>query len=362
MRDLLGPSFLSGFRLGDWLRLLQENKFSVDPPFWPRAAVATAGCGITSCLARGEAMLTQADIDKDLWERPVFILGLPRSGTSHLYELLGQSPQLCYPTRFDCWNPHTFLTLRKMGLHRLLARTPAWKRPQDNVETGWNAPEEDIVALAMMACAGERDRLVFPRNLPASAYAGDPDARTDAEDAAVAAGLRDFTRKLVYLHRKSVLLKSPGHTRRVAALLDVFPRARFVTIFRDPVHQVASLMDMHRSRAALWAALQRTAAPPDAELVARRQGAALQQYFAFRHLIPAANLMEIKYEDLVEDREVTLLSICEKLSLLPPENLPLVARRAAAGARPARELPAGVINFLRYYRPLYDAGLYSELG
>ena len=113
---LLLPRFFSGFRMGDWFRLLRNHGFRVDPPFWPRALLASAGAGVTSILARLEGAFARGPLDMELLERPVFILGLARSGTSHLFELLAQSPSLCVPTRFDTFNPHTLLLLRRVGL------------------------------------------------------------------------------------------------------------------------------------------------------------------------------------------------------------------------------------------------------
>src|SRR5437016_3824648 len=37
----IGPGTLSGITLADWLRLLADNRFAVDSPYWPRAAVIT---------------------------------------------------------------------------------------------------------------------------------------------------------------------------------------------------------------------------------------------------------------------------------------------------------------------------------
>ncbi|MFM8983476.1 MAG: hypothetical protein ACKOLA_11340, partial [Spartobacteria bacterium] len=51
---LLLPRFLTGFRLGDWCRLLRQHRFSIDPIFWPRAVLASLGAALTSILARLE--------------------------------------------------------------------------------------------------------------------------------------------------------------------------------------------------------------------------------------------------------------------------------------------------------------------
>ena len=141
------PRFLSGFRLGDWFKLLRAHRFRIDRPFWPRAVLATLGCAVTSCLARLEHLCARGEVDPELWEKPVFILGLPRSGTSHLFELLAQSPHLCFPTRFDAFKPHTFLSLRRAGLFAVLSKLPRFKRAMDNVHIGWGWRSVDSISL-----------------------------------------------------------------------------------------------------------------------------------------------------------------------------------------------------------------------
>jgi hypothetical protein len=39
----VGPGAFSGVTLGDWLRVLRENHFSIDWPYWGRAAAITLG-------------------------------------------------------------------------------------------------------------------------------------------------------------------------------------------------------------------------------------------------------------------------------------------------------------------------------
>jgi hypothetical protein len=41
--ERFGPGLFAGVTLGRWLRILRENRFAVDRPFWGRAAAITAG-------------------------------------------------------------------------------------------------------------------------------------------------------------------------------------------------------------------------------------------------------------------------------------------------------------------------------
>ncbi|MFZ4716853.1 MAG: sulfotransferase, partial [Chthoniobacterales bacterium] len=108
---LFEPAFLCGFTLPDWIRLLRMNQWQVDAKYLPRALIATVGTAFTSFFKTFEDRIDLTSLQKEKWRQPVFILGLPRSGTTHLFNLLSRDPQFCYPTRFDCYNPYTFLTL-----------------------------------------------------------------------------------------------------------------------------------------------------------------------------------------------------------------------------------------------------------
>lgn len=355
---LLLPRFLSGFRLGDWWRLLREHRFSIDPVFWPRAFLATIGAAVTSVLARVEPKVSPESVNSELLKRPVFILGLPRSGTSHLFELLSQSPDLCFPTRFDAFNPHTFLFLRRVGIFALLSKLPKFKRAMDNLRVGWDSPEEDIVALAILAAKGEWLSGVFPRDSAKGKDSPFDTSKEGAKSLDLIHFLGEFLQKLVFLHGKQALLKSPGHTGRVKEILKVFPQAKFVTIFRNPLHQAASLRAFRESRNPFWCALQWPAKKKEASL--QHQERLLQRYFQTRQLMPDGNLFEITFEELVTDRAGTIARICERFSLKPPANLETL-EATARNARPPSLPPESWLPLIReHYKPLFDAGLYPS--
>ena len=353
------PRFLSGFRMRDWLRMLYSHEFRVDPPFWPRALLATVGAGVTSILARFEEPLARGHVDSDLWERPVFILGLPRTGTSHLFELLSESPDLCFPTRFDAFNPHTFLLLRRAGVFAVLAKLPKFKRAMDNLRVGWDSPEEDIVALTVLTSTGERIPQIFPRDSSWIWNSAKIDSRKREQSIEIMQALRAFSRKLVLLHSKRVLFKTPGHIARVREILQVFPKAKFVAVFRNPLHQAASIKNIRQSGNPFWCALQWPRGVKN-NLAFEHQGAGLREYFESRALIPPGNLVEITFEELISDRVRTIQKLCAALTLTPPpssKNLNATARNA----RPPGVPPESWIPLIReHYKPLFDAGLYPR--
>lgn len=73
-----------------------------------------------------------------LCERPVFVLGLPRSGTTMLHELLAaDKEQFVAPDTFQIVHSSSFLTARPLR-QRMLAGALKATRPMDNVAQSWD--------------------------------------------------------------------------------------------------------------------------------------------------------------------------------------------------------------------------------
>src|SRR5262245_40763610 len=83
-----GPGWFGGITLGDWLRLRSRNCVSVYPAYWPRVASISLCAVINTAFRWPESWLFDAQIRQTPVESPLFILGHPRSGTTHLHNLL----------------------------------------------------------------------------------------------------------------------------------------------------------------------------------------------------------------------------------------------------------------------------------
>jgi hypothetical protein len=349
---LPAPRFLTGLTFGDWLRLLRAHNWEVDAAFWPRATLTTLGTIVTSVLKRIEDSRPSRAIDERSWRRPIFILGLPRSGTTHLYQLLARDPQVCFPTRLDVFNPHTLITLRRLGVHRLLACVPGRRRAMDDIVTHWLSPEEDAIALGLLAGCGDRIDAIFPRHthsLPTSLTA-------------FRSTLQAFTRKLVEAHGKPVLLKSPSHTECIPEILEAFPEARFVTIFREPTAMLASYLAMLNTGNLLWCTLQWPPAYPPDEILDLLE-TAVPKYFADRRLIPTGQLVEVRHEDLVADEPGTLSMIYKSLGLPMPEaflNAPRSDAHRRRGSRHPALMPEVQQRLRQICAAFYAGGWYDE--
>jgi hypothetical protein len=310
----VGPGALCGLTLGDWLRLLAQNRFAIPPPYWLRAATITLG-SLQNSLFRGwERWRYEAAIQAAVPEPPLFVLGVWRSGTTHLHNLLARDKRFAYPDFFEVFYPHTFLSTGWFN-RGVLARFLPERRPQDNVRMAISEPQEDEFALNCLTQMSWVLLWTFPRRPELyerflTFKGASPEERREWQ-----AALVWFVKKLTYHHgSRPLVLKSPAHTGRIKLLLEAFPDARFVHIHRNPYDVFQS--SLHSARTAIpWWTLQR----PDysgVEATTLAQYADIYDaYFEERSLIPAGRLHDIGYESLVADPLDTLRKAYDALDL-----------------------------------------------
>jgi hypothetical protein len=310
----LGPGALCGITLGDWLKLLANNGFRVDPPYWMRAALITAGSVQNSLFRVWERWRYDAAIRATQPQPPLFILGIWRSGTTHLHNLLARDPRLAYPDFFEVFYPHTFLSTGWLN-RPLLSRFIPERRPQDNVRMAIDEPQEDEFALNCLTQLSFVLLWTLPRHEKRyEKYLTFREASPD-EIARWLAALQWFVQKLAYAKgNRPLVLKSPAHTGRVRLLLEAFPEARFLHIRRNPYEVFRS--SLHSARSAIpWWTLQRPDLSGLEETTLQQYEEIYDAYFADRGLIPPGRLHEIAYEDLAANPLPTLRTAYEALKL-----------------------------------------------
>jgi hypothetical protein len=309
----MGPGALCGVTFGDWLRLLAENRFAVDPPYFGRAAMITGASLQNSLFARYEHWRYDAAIRATRPQPPLFILGVWRSGTTHLHNLLARDKRFAYPDFFEVFYPHTFLSTG--GVNRwLLARFLPERRPQDNVRMAIGEPQEDEFALNCLTQMSWCLLWTLPRR--AWAYERFLTLRNCSPDEIQRwkEALRWFVQKLTFRHQRPLVLKSPAHTGRVRLLLDIFPDARFVHIHRNPYDVFQS--SLHSAIKAIpWWTLQRPDHTGLEERTLDQYAELYDAYFEDKQLIPPGKLHEVRYEELETDPLGELRQLYEALQL-----------------------------------------------
>ncbi len=118
----------------------------------------------------------------------------------------------------------------------------------------------------------------------------------------------------LHANGKRLMLKNCADTGRIRVLLDLFPDAKFIHICRNPY-------DLFLSTRRLWevvlwrSQLQEIGAAEIDRLVLQFYPQLMEQYLADRELIPANNLVEVRFEELEADPLAETRRIYEALGL-----------------------------------------------
>lgn len=311
VRHLFSP--LLGFSFQDWLGILRRHFFDISPRYWPRALLATAASIQTSQLRKQDLRLVASAPAKVA--DPIFILGHWRSGTTHLHNLLTLDPRFGFPDYVSVTQPHGFLSsTKRLRDSRLLKVLSPKTRLIDNMAVTLDSPMEDEVALTMLCGLSPVMGFVFPRR--AAQYDRYLSLReaSPGEKEQWKACLLQFLGKLSIANPRPAVLKSPPHTARIRLILEVFPKARFIHIHRNPYEVYASyrrsaliMLEMMRLQNHAWEGLE--------DRILSQYRHLYDCYFEDRALIPPGQLSEISYQQLVARPLETLSAVYQQLGL-----------------------------------------------
>jgi hypothetical protein len=183
-----------------------------------------------------------SEIAKQEIREPVFIVGLPRSGTTLLHTLLAADPAHRVPWTWEVMSPSPPGTQDRQQRIRQANRDLAmlrWLAPTfEHVHaTGAKLPQECVSLMSPTFMSDQFDTMY---NIPSyRAWFFRQDTRPAYEFH------RRFLQHLQF--RRSAerwILKAPAHMFAANALLSIYPDAKFVQLHRDPIEAVASVSSL----------------------------------------------------------------------------------------------------------------------
>ena len=308
------PRFWDGICIRGWFSLLVRNRFAVTPRRVAMALIITVLVAVNFMLWLVEVVFFGHKIGRMKIEQdPIFVIGHWRSGTTLLHELLVLDPRHTFPDTYACFAPNHFLASGWFMRPCLKVLLPK-RRPTDNMVAGWDRPQEDEFALCNMGVRSPYLTNAFPNRPPQDQEYLDFNGVSAPALARWRQTFLWFLKRITLRNPKRIVLKSPPHTARIRVLLEMFPKARFVHIVRDPYV-------IFPSTVGLWRRLSR-----DQGLqVPRYKGldeyvlaTFVQMYEAFdrdRPLIGPGQFCEVRYEDLIADPVEQMRLIYERLEL-----------------------------------------------
>jgi hypothetical protein len=253
---------------------------------------------VTDLLNRHPEILTQEV------SSPMFIVGLPRSGTSILFELLAQDPDVGVPRMWEalqpCPPPESSSYDSDQRIEVADKLFTQWSRVAPEFAT-MHEMRGDIPAECGLLMAGSfiSDHIASLHQTPGySAWIA------NADYLPVYRYHKQILQILQWKNpRKRWLLKAPEHQVHLDTLLAVYPDARIVQTHRDPLKCMASTTSLMGT---LY--YMRSDQPFDARMfeniiMGEATAARLEQVMHQRQsgVVPERNIADSRYQDLMED-------------------------------------------------------------
>ncbi|MES2353783.1 MAG: sulfotransferase [Pseudomonadota bacterium] len=252
---------------------------------------------------------------------PVFILGLWRSGTTYLHDLLGACPEMICPATWQCMSPATFRLRHPPRASQVIAR------PMDKFAIGAFSPQEDEFALLALGIPSVYRCFFDPRRLDEAAQWLKPDVWADLPDDWIEIW-RNFLAGAADGRTGRLLLKSPSHMFRIRALLHAFPEAQYVWVVRDPEETFFSNRKMWSAMFQEYALWDWEASQLDEFLRQAFSSAAECLAYAI-DVLPKNRLVVVDFNRLTNEPMETIKAINDRLRIGDWEKMQTTIRIAA---------------------------------
>ena len=308
----LGPTL--GISLSHWMKLMLMNG-SIPLRYYPRILTA----GIIGTFGSPFRFYESRRLDKkinqiEISKPPVFILGHWRTGTTHLHNLLCQNPRFGWVTMLQAAFPRSFMSTNvfKNLMKKIIPKT----RPMDNMKMGVFEAQEEEMALGNLFPYSFYNAFYFPLKMKEHYYKF---IRFRSISNKILTQWKKVYYNLLqkttlYMNGKRLILKNPANTARIQYLLELFPDAKFIHIYRNPYVVYASTRNFYK-KAIEGFMLQKISDSQIEENVFWLYKQMMKCYFDERKLIPSENLVEVKFENLEQNPIQHLESIFTRLKL-----------------------------------------------
>ena len=250
-------------------------------------------------------------------EKPVFITGMPRSGSTFLHELLSQDHENRSPKVWEVMfplpapGPRRDMRVYRAGMRLWLFRRLA-RRADEVYPVRAETPHECV---AIHSFTLQSEEFVTTCRVPSYEHY----LRRTGLRAAYAWQKRFLQHLQSRLPAKRWVLKSPDHLYGLEELFSVFPDAVVIQTHRDPIDVLSSSLQLTETLHNLFAIPE----PPNhaQEREARILAATMDRSIRFRDRHPelAGRFLDVNYAELVSDPLATASRIYEhmKAPLLP---------------------------------------------
>lgn len=291
---------LAGSTFVNWMRVLLENRFAVDWQFLPKTLYVTFMIVATTPLRIIEKRKYDKKFQQSKVEKPIFIIGHWRSGTTFLHYLMGKDQNLGYTSTMNTLDPSVFLQYEHF-LRKVVTNNIPQKRPMDNLELETDLPYEEEYAIANLSPYSFYHAWYFPRAI--NQYFKRDILYENTDEKIIAEWKRVysyFLKKITYKHHgKQIILKSLVNTAKIKLLLQMYPDAKFIHLIRNPYEVYRSTWELYKSILPLFS-FQHIDEKEFEQSIFKIYTGIYKKYLGERKRIPKKNLIELRYEDFIK--------------------------------------------------------------
>jgi hypothetical protein len=323
---------LAGSSISHLVRLFASHSLDI------KYAGRVAGTVLVSCILEPfrwwEELAWKKRIRRvSISKPPVFIIGFWRSGTTLIHNLLCLAPGAAYITTYQTVFPN--LLSHSWWFKPIIGKFWPTHRPFDGVKMGMDLPQEEEIALANLQDISFYNFLCFPKDF--DRLYDDQLFLKDLDDKHITRWKTEYLKliKKAMLNVKGdrFISKSPSNMARISQILELFPDARFIFLYRDPYKTVESY---YRFFQEVMPVIQVQDAGEELtrERMTRVYAEMVRHYYLDKDKIHPQNLMEINFDDFNKNAVECLSRIFDQF------NIP--------GFKAARE------HFENYMKEIYD--------
>lgn len=300
----------------DWkaFKTLTKDK-EIDKGFRQKYYLTKSVCRLLSLLQPIENARYRKLEKQPLEMDPLFILGHWRSGTTFVHNIFACDEHFGYNTTYQTVFPNIMLFGQPFFKKTASLLIPE-KRPTDNMELKVDLPQEEEFALSNMIPYTYYNFWFFPKYMMEYCDRYLLFNTIPEEERQI---FKDTFLKLIKIslwntNGTQFLSKNPPHTGRIRTLLEMFPNAKFIYLKRNPYTVFESTRSFFTNTIRPLR-LQNITNEQMEENIVEVYRRLYYKYEEEKHLIPANNLVEVKFEDFEADAFAMTESIYKQLDL-----------------------------------------------
>ncbi len=312
---ILNRQPLAGTTLVNWIKVLLENNLHISLQYIPRAIYVSLLIIFTTPLRYIEKKKYKTKIKNTKIKDPIFIIGHWRSGTTFLHYLLSKDKNLSYVSTMETLGPNIFLAYEKM-LNNIVSNSLPSKRPMDNLEMKTYLPYEEEYAISNLSPYSFYHAWYFPHKI--EDYFKKYVLFEDVSENIISDWKKNyiyFLKKISYKNKgRQIILKSLVNTAKIKHILEMFPDAKFIHLCRNPYPLYYSTWKLYNSILPIFSFQNVDKEKLDNAIIKIYKKLYLK-YIEEKNLIPTENLIEIKYEEFINDPLKTVEGIYKQFKI-----------------------------------------------